>query len=78
MATELLTGDGEVLAYFESKQPKASDSNIVPAEGSAHYTVGWICAVTTEYVAAQAFLPKATDYIVLQSSILYMMSKVAL
>ena len=55
------TGDGELLAYFESKQSKASDSNIVPAEGSAHYTVGWICAVPTEYVAAQAFLDEKHD-----------------
>ena len=44
-----------VKVYIESKQPKASDSNIVPAEGFAHYTVGWICAISTEYVTAQAF-----------------------
>lgn len=25
------------------------------------YTVGWICAITTEYVAAQAFLDEKHD-----------------
>ena len=61
MAKELPTGDGELLACFELKEPKASDSKIIPAEGSAHYTVGWICAITTEYVAAQAFLDENHD-----------------
>lgn len=26
------------------------------------YTVGWICAITTEYVAAQVFLDEKHDY----------------
>ena len=26
-----------------------------------YYTVGWICAITTEYVAAQAFLDEKHD-----------------
>ncbi|OCK96989.1 purine and uridine phosphorylase [Cenococcum geophilum 1.58] len=34
-----------------------------PRRGLAHsdYTVGWICAITTEYVAAQAFLDEKHD-----------------
>ena len=57
MSEELPTGDGELLAYFESKQLNASDSKIIPA----HYTVGWICAITTEYVTAQVFLDEKHD-----------------
>ena len=45
MTKGILTGDGEVLAYFESKQLKNKDSKVVAAEGSAqdlqkkHHTV---------------------------------------
>ena len=62
MTKSMLTGGGQGLAYLESNQPKTRDAEVVPAKGSAldlqkeHYTIGWICAITTEYVAAQAFL----------------------
>jgi nucleoside phosphorylase len=38
--------------------PVAKPSIIPEMEDSNSYTVGWICAITTEYVAAKAFLDK--------------------
>lgn len=37
---------------------------IVPSDMSnSHYTVGWICAISTEYVAARVFLNKVHDQV---------------
>ncbi|KAH0556001.1 hypothetical protein GP486_006056 [Trichoglossum hirsutum] len=46
---------GEI--YCDDDDARTPVAN-VPGPGLAHvdYTVGWICAITTEYVAAQAFL----------------------
>jgi nucleoside phosphorylase len=52
----------DVSAYIDSKKPRTGGSESVHIGGSQQkrgnedYTVGWICAITTEYVAAQLFL----------------------
>ncbi|KAF2473448.1 purine and uridine phosphorylase [Lindgomyces ingoldianus] len=67
MSKKRAASDDEVLAYSESKKSKIGISKSVLIEGSQQnlqneaYTVGWICAITTEYVAAQAFLDEKHD-----------------
>jgi nucleoside phosphorylase len=62
MSKKRSADEEEVIACSESKKPRIEVSKSV-LEDSSHltlpnesYTVGWICAITTEYVAAQAFL----------------------
>jgi len=48
------------------RKPTADDAQSQPADVpeqrvNNEYTVGWICAITTEYVAAQAFLDETHD-----------------
>jgi hypothetical protein len=43
------------------------------------YTVGWICAITTEYVAAQAFLDEkhsGPEYVSLNDNNIYTLGRV--
>ena len=67
MSKKRLAGDDEVLIHSEPKKPKISTSENHPTEDSQQhlknesYTVGWICAITTEYVAAQVFLDEKHD-----------------
>jgi nucleoside phosphorylase len=67
MSKKRLAGEDEVLAYSESKKPRIVVSKSALKESSQQnlqnesYTVGWICAITTEYVAAQAFLDEKHD-----------------
>ena len=41
-------------AYQDEASPSTSPSS------NEDYTIGWICAISTEYVAAQAFLDEST------------------
>ncbi|KAL4860327.1 hypothetical protein BDV12DRAFT_205201 [Aspergillus spectabilis] len=41
---------------FNQSAPFAPQQAILPAKKSTDYTVGWICAIVTEYAAAQEFL----------------------
>jgi nucleoside phosphorylase len=67
MSEKRLAGADAELAYSESKKPRIVVPKTVVTEGSQQnaqnesYTVGWICAITTEYVAAQAFLDEKHD-----------------
>ncbi|KAF9891521.1 hypothetical protein FE257_003988 [Aspergillus nanangensis] len=36
--------------------PTPQSTTVLPAKNAGDYTVGWICALSTEYVAAQVFL----------------------
>ncbi len=64
MAKRTAPGDGEIVGYYAEKERKLNDQNslqirnIAPksAFDNAEYTIGWICALSIEYVAAQAFL----------------------
>jgi hypothetical protein len=50
------------LTQTEPKRQQSGDVGLESDKSSAAcYTVGWICAVHTEYVAAQAFLDKRHD-----------------
>ncbi|KAI3579684.1 nucleoside phosphorylase domain-containing protein [Fusarium oxysporum f. sp. albedinis] len=40
---------------------KLSDSTMLRQRANNDYTIGWICAITTEYVAARAFLDETHD-----------------
>jgi nucleoside phosphorylase len=55
--------NSEAISSTEKRRTLSSDDTGTPAAhapeqkpANADYTVGWICAITTEYVAAQAFL----------------------
>ncbi|KAF2259137.1 hypothetical protein CC78DRAFT_586295, partial [Lojkania enalia] len=67
MSKKRLAGNDELLAYSEPKKPKIKVSKSVLTEGfqqnlpNEDYTVGWICAIATEYVIAQAFLDEKHD-----------------
>jgi nucleoside phosphorylase len=67
MSKKRPAGEDDVLVYSESKKPKTGVSKSVLKESfqqnlhNESYTVGWICAITTEYVAAQAFLDEKHD-----------------
>lgn len=39
-----------------TSQPQTSETNGVNGCANEEYTVGWICAIAIEYVAAQVFL----------------------
>ncbi|KAI9853443.1 MAG: hypothetical protein M1813_002220, partial [Trichoglossum hirsutum] len=62
MSKKGLTYDDEETAFSRSKELKDNAWENTTMKGSEqelrheNYTVGWICAITTEYVAAQAFL----------------------
>jgi hypothetical protein len=57
MSKKRLAGEDEVLAYSESKKPRIGILKSALKESSQQnlqnesYTVGWICAITTKYVA---------------------------
>ena len=40
---------------------RASATETYERKANGEYTVGWICAIVTEYVAAQAFLDQTHD-----------------
>lgn len=67
MSKKRLADHDEVLAHSEPKKPKTRVSDSALTDGSQQnlqnvdYTVGWICAITPEYVAAQAFLEEKHD-----------------
>ncbi|KAL3440492.1 hypothetical protein BJX65DRAFT_300428 [Aspergillus insuetus] len=51
---------------FDQSIPFAPQQAILPAKKSTDYTVGWICAIVTEYAAAQEFLDEeheAPDFV---------------
>ncbi|KAL2810862.1 hypothetical protein BDW59DRAFT_168089, partial [Aspergillus cavernicola] len=51
---------------FNQSAPFAPQQAILPAKKSMDYTVGWICAIVTEYAAAQEFLDEeheAPDFV---------------
>ncbi|KAL6230238.1 hypothetical protein BDW75DRAFT_234563 [Aspergillus navahoensis] len=51
---------------FNQSAPFAPQQSILPAKKSTDYTVGWICAIVTEYAAAQEFLDEeheAPDFV---------------
>ncbi|KAL4791707.1 hypothetical protein BDV19DRAFT_392915 [Aspergillus venezuelensis] len=54
------------LSFLSQSTPAAPQQAIVPSKKSTDYTVGWICAIMTEYVAAQLFLDEeheAPDFV---------------
>ena len=57
---EAISGAEKRKIYYDNAQIPVADA---PRRGLTHsdYTVGWICAITTEYVAAQAFLDEKHD-----------------
>src|SRR6266566_299907 len=62
-----LKNNQEAISGAEKRKIDCDNAQIpvanTPRRGIAHgdYTVGWICAITTEYVAAQAFLDEKHD-----------------
>jgi nucleoside phosphorylase len=62
MSKKRTTSDNDVPAYTDSKKLRLGNSESILAGGSQqergneNYTIGWICAITAEYVAAQLFL----------------------
>ena len=67
MSTKRLACDDNTIAFRQSKKLRIRDSESALTRGprqkhrNEDYTVGWICAITTEYVAAQAFLDERHD-----------------
>jgi hypothetical protein len=61
-AKKRLASNNDVPTYTQSKKRRIGDLEDILIGGSKEkpndkdYTVGWICAITAEYVAAQAFL----------------------
>ena len=58
---KFISGD-KALLYYNPKRTKTGVSKTIPTGNYVQilqkedYTVGWICAIATEYVASQAFL----------------------
>ncbi|KAF2193422.1 hypothetical protein K469DRAFT_745042 [Zopfia rhizophila CBS 207.26] len=68
MSEKRLASDSEdAPAYTELKKRRIGVSEGVLTDGSRQnlrnesYTIGWICVISTEYVAAQAFLDEKHD-----------------
>ena len=67
MSRKRRASDQDVLACSELKKPKTEASKTTATEGlgqslqNEDYTVGWICAIATEHVAAQVFLDEKHD-----------------
>jgi nucleoside phosphorylase len=59
MSRKQITREDDLFVYTESKKPRTTDSDPKLSQQNSQngsYTIGWICAIATEYVAAQAFL----------------------
>lgn len=67
MSRKKYVSDQDLLAFSEWKKPKTRASKTIPVEGAGqslqkkNYTISGICAITTEQVAAQAFLDERHD-----------------
>ncbi|KAL4787640.1 purine and uridine phosphorylase [Aspergillus varians] len=54
------------LSPFDQSSASAPQQAVLPSKKSTDYTVGWICAIVTEYAAAQEFLDEeheAPDFV---------------
>lgn len=63
----------------EELQEKATLADAIESRTNGEYTVGWICAVSTEYVAAQTFLDERheiPEYVSPNDNIYYALGKI--
>jgi nucleoside phosphorylase len=61
-----VTGQLPSLPHLNLSPPSTPQQAILPSKKSTDYTVGWICAIVTEYAAAQEFLDEeheAPDFV---------------